>query len=97
MRSEPSEPVVVALARMARRAIELDGGLLEADERDETAQEAVGLLETVELVHHPTVEQPEIARVRGIGTSANLLMIGVADLGDRALDHVSPVRLRRCA
>ena len=99
MRERSDEPVVVAVAGVrARVAVEGDGGLLEADERDQPAQEAVRLAEAAQLVDHAPVDQPEVAGVARDLDVAEPVDHPVADHGDDALRPASrPCARRRCA
>src|SRR5260221_5126123 len=72
---------------MARRSIELDRGLFEADQRDEAAKEAVRFLEAVELVDHSTVEQAEIAGSSWDRDVGRLVDHAITDFGHHAFDQ----------
>jgi len=56
---------ILGLAGKARIAIVLDAGLVEADPRNEPANEAVPLARALQHLHDAPAHQPEIARIDG--------------------------------
>ena len=95
--SEPMKRLYLLAPAGARVAVVETRGLAEADERDEPAQEAVGLVERDDVVDHAPAHQPEVAGVRRDLDVGDALDHAVAERGDDALGSVSPSRVRRCA